>query len=395
LAGGIVVYVYLGYPLVLTLMRGVMQLADRHDKFVINENTEMPTVSLLVPVYNERHVIEAKIRDSLALEYPPDRLEIIVASDGSDDGTAQVVRRFANNPRLRFFDYPPNRGKLFVLNDTIPHVTSEIVAFSDASSVLSPDAIRRLAAKFADPRVGGVSASYAVTKRNQALHGLQEDLYWQYESFLKRQEAAIGSILGCHGSLYAIRKDLYPYPDPLTINDDFVIPLRILRQGYRIVYEPSAVATEEAKEMSGFGRRIRIMTGNFRQIREVGALLHPVHPMELFFYLSHKGGRLIVPWALVVALIANACLLDKPFYRGIFALQLGFYALAAVGGLWPSCPRAIQFPFYFSMINIAAFLGLYYWLSPRNAVVWKEVRSPPIHPAGAQARAPQGGTDDP
>ena len=388
-AAVVVVYVYGGYPLVLVLLRRLL-----HGQVVrataATHPGVAPTVSLIVAAYNESEVIEAKVRNSLALEYPEGRLEIVVASDGSRDDTAEIVRPFTDDPRVRLFELPDNRGKLHVLNDTMPHVHGEIVAFSDASSMLAPDALRRLLANFADPRVGGVCGSYNVTGRNQAPLGALEDLYWRYEAFLKRQEAAIGSILGCHGSLYAIRKDLYPFPDPRTINDDFVIPLRILQQGYRIAYEPAAVATEEAKEMCGFTRRIRVMTGNFRQLRELGPLLRPFRPLEFFFYLSHKAGRLIVPWALIVALIANVRLLDRPFYRCTFGLQLGFYALAAAGSLWPLRPRVLRLPFYFSMMNLAAFLGLYYALSRRNGVAWKSERPPPIPPraTGLRSREP-------
>src|SRR5262249_28935936 len=209
------------------------------------------------------------VRNALALDYPADRLEIVVASDGSRDATAEIVQRFGDDPRVRLFAYPENRGKLHVLNETIPHLRGQIVAFSDAASILAPDALCRLVAHFDDPQVGAVSGVYRVTEQDRAVHGMPEALYWRYETFLKLQETALGSILGCHGSLYAIRKDLYPFPDPRTINDDYTIPLRILQRGYRIAYEPAAVATEEAKEMSGFSRRIRIMTGNFDQLREL------------------------------------------------------------------------------------------------------------------------------
>jgi cellulose synthase/poly-beta-1,6-N-acetylglucosamine synthase-like glycosyltransferase len=237
--------------------------------------------------------------------------------------------------------------------------------------MLARDAMLILVANFANPRVGAVSGVYRVTRRDQASHGRQEHLYWRYETFLKIQESAMGSSLGCHGSLYAIRKELYPFPDPRTINDDYVIPLRVLQQGYRTVYEPGAVATEEAREMGGFGRRVRIMTGNFRQLRELAALVRPFRPLELFFFLSHKAGRLIVPWALIVAFFANASLLDRPFFQAIFAVQLCFYALAVAGALWPLQPRVLRLPFFFSMINVASFFGFYYAISGRRNVAWK------------------------
>jgi hypothetical protein len=150
-----------------------------------------------------------------------------------------------------------------------------------------------------------------------------------------------------------------------------VIPLRILQQGYRIVYEPEAVAAEEAREMGGVSRRIRIMTGNFRQLRELGHLFRPFRPMELFFFLSHKVGRLIVPWSLLVALIANFWLLHRPFFQWTLGLQLGFYALAGAGAVWPLRPQVLRLPCFFCMINVASFLGFYYAVSGRRTVVWK------------------------
>jgi cellulose synthase/poly-beta-1,6-N-acetylglucosamine synthase-like glycosyltransferase len=281
------------------------------------------------------------------------------------------VQRLADGRRVRLFDYPVNRGKLHVLNDAVPHLRGEIVAFSDAASMLEPGALRRLVASFADPAVGAVSGVYRVTRREEAAHGKQEDLYWRYETFLKRQEAAIGAVLGAHGSLYAVRRALYPFPDPRTINDDYVIPLRILQRGYRVAYEPGAVAFEEAREMGGFGRRIRIMTGNFEQLRELGALLRPVRPLPLLVFLSHKAGRLVVPPALLASFAANAALLDRPLYRGAFALQLLFYALGLAGGIWRLRPRILRLPYYFCMINAAAFVGLYHALRGGRRVAWK------------------------
>ena len=219
--------------------------------------------------YNEARVIERKIRNALELDYPAERLEIVVASDGSSDGTAEVARRVAieleAGERVRVLDYPVNRGKLAVLNETIPQVRGDIVVFSDASSMLAPDAVRQLVANFADPEVGAASGIYRVRKQEESRLGVQEDFYWQYETFLKQQESRLGVVLGAHGSLYAIRKVLYPFPSTGLINDDYIVPLRILQQGHRVAYEMGAVAYEEASEMGGFSRRVRIMAGNFEQ----------------------------------------------------------------------------------------------------------------------------------
>ena len=232
---GIVVYVYLGYPLLLAVL-GTVFPRKRHAA------PHEPTVSLLVAAYNEAKVITAKLKNSLALEYPTEKLEIVVASDGSTDGTVELASHLADGKRVRVLPFPDNRGKLYVLNDSVRKLRGDIVVFSDAASMLEPDAVRRLMENFADPHVGGVSGIYSVRKTEQAQLGASEDLYWKYETFLKRQESRLGSILGCHGALYAIRKSLYPFPAPSTINDDYVIPIRVLQQGYRVVYDPRAVA---------------------------------------------------------------------------------------------------------------------------------------------------------
>jgi len=366
-SAALAVYVYAGYPILLAVLRRVA-------KHPVAKRPIEPTVSLLVAAYNEADVIEAKIRNALELDYPADRLEIAIACDGPNDGTTAIAQRVAaqiGGGRVRVFAYPVNRGKLHALNDTIPQLTGDIVAFSDASSMLAPDAMRLLVANFADEDVGAASGVYRVLRGDEAALGKQEDFYWKYETYLKLAEADVGSILGCHGSLYAIRRALYPFPKPGTINDDYVIPMRILSRGYRVAYEPAAVAYEEAHEMGGFSRRVRIMTGNFEQLHEMKALIRPLRPGPLFFFLSHKAGRLVVPIAMLAMLGANLFLLDRPFYRALFALQLAFYALVLLGALVRLKPKVLRLPYYFCMINAAAFLGMYHALRGGRTLAWK------------------------
>lgn len=360
----IVAYTYLGYPIVLRLLRLVVRRP-------VTRAPIEPFVSILVPAYNESDVIAEKIRNVLAIDYPADRYELAVACDGPSDGTSEVVQSMADGHRVRAFIFEQNRGKLYVLNDVVPELKGEIVAFSDASSMLEPNALRELVASFADPAIGAVSGVYRVRKKDAAHLGRQEDFYWKYETFLKKQEAALGSILGAHGSLYAIRKSLYPFPNPATINDDYVIPLRIVQRGFRVAYEPAAVAYEEAHEMGGFGRRVRIMAGNFEQLREIRPLLRPFRPLMLFFFLSHKVARLIVPAALIAAAVCNLLLLNAPLYRALGAAQLVFYALVGLGSAWQLRPKVLRLPYYFCMINAAVLVGMYHALRGRQTLRWK------------------------
>jgi len=364
ISAGFVVYVYFGYPILLWVLR----LFARHPS--IKEQAE-PSVALLVAAHNEADVIASKLRNALALDYPAEKLQIVVASDGSQDNTAEIVRSIAQGEgvgRIQLLEFMENRGKVITLNDAVGKLTSEIVAFSDASSMLAPDSVRRLTEHFADTRVGAVSGVYRLLKQDQAKLGGQEDFYWKYETFLKIQEARLGAFTGAHGSLYAIRRELYPFPRANTINDDFVIPMRIRQRGYRIDYEPAAVAYEEAQEMEGFSRRVRITAGNIDQLREIPGMLWPPQLMSLFCLLSHKAARLLVPVSMLLVLVLNCLLWKDWLYRWLLAGQVIFYGFAALGALVALRPRSLRLPYYFCMINFAFFAWIYFALRLRRLV---------------------------
>ncbi len=359
------VYAYFGYPLVLLALglfihRGVKKTAGYE-----------PSVSLLIPAYNEEDVIERKIQNSLTLDYPAAKLEIVVASDGSTDNTAVLAQRLADGARVRVLAYQQNQGKIGTLNSAVPELHGEIIIFSDAASMIYPDAIRQLMSNFADPTIGAVSGKYTVIKADEIGIGKSEDFYWKYETFLKVQESELASTLGGHGHLHAIRRDLYPFPHKGTINDDYVIPVSVLARNYRAVYEPSAIVYEEAHEMAGFGRRVRIMAGNIQQLREITGVIQPFRPLPLFFFLSHKVTRLVVPFAMIAALVANLFLLDRPVYQALLALQCVFYLLAVIGAVHQIKLKLVMLPFYFCMINVAVFFAVYHALTSRRKMAWK------------------------
>jgi cellulose synthase/poly-beta-1,6-N-acetylglucosamine synthase-like glycosyltransferase len=355
ISAGFPVYIYIGYPILLWGLQAIFRPSPRRPSVE-------PSVSLLVAAYNEAAVIADKIRNSLALDYPPDKLEIVIASDGSKDATAEIVRSFAGGEsggRVRLLNFEENRGKTAVLNEAVPELHGEIVAFSDASSMLAGDSIRKLVQSFSDPHVGAASGVYRLLKTDQARLGSQENLYWRYETFLKVQEAKLGAFTGAHGSLYAIRRELYPFPSADTINDDFTIPLRILERGYRVAYEPAAVAYEEAHEMEGFSRRVRITAGNIEQLREIKSLTWRSRPFVLFCLLSHKTGRLLVPVFILVALAANVVLGRQFPYNWFLWGQVLFYGLAVLGAMVSLRPKILRLPYYFCMINSALFAWVY------------------------------------
>lgn len=355
ISAGFAVYVYIGYPILVWGLQTVVGSRPRREPIE-------PTVSLLVAAYNEAGVIADKIRNSLALDYPVDKLEVVIASDGSTDATTKIVRSFAESEtggRIRLLDFQKHRGKMAVLNDAVPELHGEIVAFSDASSMLAPHSLRTLVQSFSDPRTGAASGGYRLLKKDRARLGPQEDLYWKYETFLKAQEARLGACTGAHGALHAVRRTLYPFPSPDTINDDFTIPVRILGRGYRVAYEPTAAAYEDADEMEGFSRRVRISAGNMQQLSEIGRLIWPPRPIELLCLLSHKTGRLFVPVFMLIALAANIKLRGEFPYNWLLAGQALFYGLALLGAAVRLKPKVLRLPYYFCMINSALFAWVY------------------------------------
>jgi cellulose synthase/poly-beta-1,6-N-acetylglucosamine synthase-like glycosyltransferase len=362
------VYAYFGYPATLLLLRRIMHRE-------VKKRAITPSLSLLVPAYNEEANIERKIRNSLELDYPAELIEIVIACDGSKDNTARLAKALSEaaeaQGRVRVLDFPVNRGKILTLNAAVQELRGEIIVFSDASAILNRDACRKLIRNFADPRVGAVSGKYTVIKPHEVNIGSSEDFYWKYETFLKTQEAELSSTLGGHGHLHAIRAELYPFPPAGTINDDYIIHASVIAKGWRAVYEPEAVIREEAHEMTGFGRRVRIMAGNIQQLREIRPLLNPLRPMPVFFFLCHKGMRLVVPFAMIAAFIANLFLLGKPVYQALLAIQIIFYVAAVCGWMVRLRPKFLMLPYYFSMINAATFLGAYYAVTGMRRMRWK------------------------
>ena len=362
------IYAYAGYPLTLLLLRRILHRE-------VKKASITPSLSLLVPAYNESSNIERKVRNSLALDYPPDRLEVVIACDGSKDETPELAQRLASSDeaggRVRVLDFPVNQGKIMTLNAAVRELRGEIIVFSDASAILNRDALRMLIRNFADPQVGAVSGKYTVIKPQEVNIGASEDFYWKYETFLKTQEAQLSSTLGGHGHLHAIRAELYPFPRPGTINDDYIIHASVIGKGWRAVYEPEAIIREEAHEMTGFGRRVRIMAGNIQQLREIRTLLRPLRPLPIFFFLCHKGLRLVVPFAMIGILIVNLFLLNRPLYQALFVGQVIFYLLAIGGSMIRLRPKFLMLPYYFSMINAATFLGAYHAFTGLRRMRWK------------------------
>ena len=362
-------YVYVGYPvLVAILARFFGRDPQRKDI--------MPSVSLLIPAYNEEAHLEAKLCNSLLLDYPKEKLEIVVASDGSTDRTNAIAESFRAQG-VKLFAMRDNIGKSAMLSRTVPLLRGEIVIFSDASSELEPDALRQLVRNFADWRVGCASGLYRL-RESKDVRGEGEGLYWKYEIFLKQQESRLHSILGAHGAFYAIRKQLFGRLGGSSINDDYLIPMQIVAQGYRAVYEPTAVAWErEAASLKGeFARRRRIAAGNCQQIVQLRALLDPLRGWIALCFFSHKFLRTLAPLFLLTLLVSSFWLL-QPWAAVFLALQGLVYASALLGYVFQRQGRLVRWlspPLYFCMGNLAMLAGMFKFCFGRQRISWERAR---------------------
>lgn len=370
-----VAYAYLGYPAVLWALSPVFG-KDRAVREV--PDADLPGVALLIVAHNEAEVIEQRLRNALACEYPRDRFKVVVASDGSDDGTVEICRRFED--RITPLMFPIRRGKPATLNAALEHLDADIVVLSDANTSMDKDAVRLLARRFADPRVGAVCGRLILSDRPGS--GNADGIYWRYETFLKRCEGRLNGLLGANGGLYAIRRSLMKPLPAGTVVDDFVIPLMAkLESGCRLEYEPLAVAHEEtAPNLGGeFRRRARIGNGGFQALGVLWPLLSPRYGWTAFTFWSHKVLRWICPFFLIGALLACGVLAANPLFRMMLAAQVAFYVIAAGACLLPprnAACRLLRVSSFFTSMNLALLVGFMRWLRGRQAAVWNRTERP-------------------
>jgi cellulose synthase/poly-beta-1,6-N-acetylglucosamine synthase-like glycosyltransferase len=367
----LVVFIYAVYPiLVWWLSRGI----GPTDPAASTRDEEWPRLTLLIAAYNEESVIEQRVRNALEMDYPRDRLEIVIGLDGCRDGTAEIVHRFGQEG-VRLLDFDERRGKASVLNSAMNRVEGEIVLMSDANTEVDPQAARRLVRWFQDSRVGAVVGRLILTDPRSGRNA--DGLYWKYETFLKRCEGRMGALLGANGAIYAIRRDLYVPIPPETIIDDFVIPLLAkLRSGCAIVYDPSAVAREETppEVSSEFHRRARIGAGGFQSIALLWKLLDPRRGWVAFTFFSHKVLRWLCPFFLIGLLASNALLLETPFFAWLFGAQLSFYGISLVAAVEPvrlKLPTLSRLMTMFTGMNAALLVGFVRWISRRQNAAWR------------------------
>ena len=339
---------------------------------------EWPEASLIIAAHNEEAVLRAKLENALAMDYPAERLDIIVVSDASNDGTDHIAAEFAERG-VRLHRQEARGGKTEAQNAGVRLARGQFVAFSDANSMYAPNALKRLLAPFADERIGCVCGELQYANPDEQGAGKGEGLYWRYEQFLKRRESLLSSALGANGAIYALRRELFVELRGDIISD-FVAPLGAWRRGFRIAYEPTAVATEYSSVRFGdeFRRRRRIVSRSLYGLWTEAGVLNPfAHFFFAFQMFSHKLLRWLVPVWLVVVLAVNIPLATDGYYGLLLALQVAFYGLAALGLLLPErLGRCWLFyvPAYFTATNWGTLLGLLSFLTGRRHRVWQPAR---------------------
>jgi cellulose synthase/poly-beta-1,6-N-acetylglucosamine synthase-like glycosyltransferase len=363
-SAGLVVYTQLGYPLLLV---GLDRLRRPHEADVLpGGDGDLPDVSLVVAAYNERPVIADKVRNALSLDYPREKLEVLVSVDGATDGTAERAREAGADLVLE----NPRGGKVRAQDAAVQRARGEIVAFSDANATWEPGALRALVAPFVNPRVGYVCGSVAFTVEDGASN--QEGLYWRYEMWVRALESRLASVTAGNGAIYATRKDAYLVVDPV-MGHDLSLPFNLVKRGWRALYAPAARATEKmVPTVEGeFARKRRIMSHTWPIVVR-GGMLSPRGYGALYGLMiaSHRFLRYASPFLHLVALGANAALLDEGHaYRAAFAAQAGLLGAAAAAGAVPARPLLVARYYVLTTASVAA--GLADWLRRGTPAGWE------------------------
>lgn len=362
-------YIYFGYPILIWALSANSAPRPTSCKF-------SSTVSIVVVAHNESKRIGQRIENLLALDYPSHLLDIVIASDGSTDDTVKQASRYKDRG-VRVVEFGKNRGKPAVLNDLIPGLKSEIVVFADARQSIPPESLQMLLANFTDPEVGAVSGELILESDPHGHVGEGVGFYWRYEKFIRRCESGVDSMIGATGAYYAIRRRLYREIPEETILDDVLIPMLIVRQGYRVVQEGGAVAYDKIFNTSKaeFSRKVRTIAGNFQLFSLAPWLLNPAVNRLWFQTFSHKLLRLLSPLFLIIVLASNYWLLDILLYQVLIAIQFLFYSAATFGYLLRSYATKgplLNVPYAFCLLNWATVVGSLRYFSGRQRVTWEK-----------------------
>src|SRR6185312_2199012 len=370
-AAALLFYVYVGYPLLLAIL-GLFFRRPR------TKTGYTPSITVLIAAYNEEAAIRRKIEQTLSLEYPADKLEILVVSDGSTDRTDEIVES-APDPRVRLLRMKVRGGKTNGQNEGVKQCRSEIIVFSDATAIYHTKALLYLASHYSDPKVGAVSGRYKYfDPEDSSSTGLGSVAFWNYENIIKRLQSRIGTLTGCSGCIYSVRRSNYGplWPDACS---DLVQPLCIVRNGYRVAFEDRALAYEETTKNAGqeFRMRVRVATRGMRGVLSVPQLLQPWrNGWTSFQLLSHKLLRWMIPLFLLLLLAGSAANLNIAAFRLLFASQVLFYGVCLFNLLFPVHERwkILGIPLFFCTLNAAALVSMLQVFRGNKFTTWEPIR---------------------
>jgi cellulose synthase/poly-beta-1,6-N-acetylglucosamine synthase-like glycosyltransferase len=378
-----VFYTFAGYAILITVLYFIKKRIQGRKTKPEEKDTDLPRVCMFMAAYNESNYIDVKVRNLLELDYPIEKIQFLWITDGSDDGTPELLKKY---PQMEVHHLPERRGKIHAMNRGMHFVNAPIVIFSDGNTTLCRETIQIIVKTFRDPKVGCISGEKrVVSQKADGAAGTGENLYWKFESWVKRMDSELNSVVGAAGELFAIRTSLFSEVENDTILDDFIISLRIAAKGYRIAYTPDAYAIETASVSvpEELKRKVRIAAGGLQTIGRLKELFNPFRFGWLSIqYISHKVLRwTIAPFALFLLFPVNFLLFLKEhdagtlcFYSIFFFLQSFLYLLALLG--WAFERQKIRLkilfvPFYFISINYASVLGLFRFLKGKQSVNWE------------------------
>ena len=373
----LITYHHVGYPLLLKCVPD--KQPTEQDIEALKENPALPSVGLLIPAYNEAKFIADKIFNLASLDYPEDKLQVILACDGCSDNTAEIARNTLTLPEcqhlnMKVVEFEENRGKIAVVNCASRLFETDLLAMSDVSALLSLDALLQLSHLFNDEKVGLVCSHYHLIEPGTD----GEETYWRYQSYIKQKEASLGSVLGAHGAFYAIRRRLFKPLEHDTINDDFILPMRILEAGYTGLYAPHihAVELEGSDESMDFNRRTRIAAGNIQQIIRLKRLLSPSFGGIAFAFMSGKTLRMMMPWLMLIALVTSFLLWNTHWAFAALAIaQTAAYLLVMMLNVIPKSklPGVLNTLMYLVNGHAANLIGTLKYLFGQRQNRWHSI----------------------
>lgn len=366
------VHSYFIYPLIIWILAFAAPFKPGKDDVT-------PSISIIIAAYNEEKHIAAKIKNTLASDYPHNKMEILVGSDGSTDKTVLIARSYESQS-VRVYDFADNRGKTAVQNDLVQLSGNEILVFTDAASFLSKRTLKELVKAFADSRVGCVAGKMVFIDTEKNLTTASQGLYWRYESWLRELESRIGRLIGVDGPLYAVRRQCY-VPLAANVISDLITPLLVAVQGKSVIIEEKTLVLEEPTNKSSqeMKTRRRITTRGLVGLRShAGALFHAQHPWLAFQIISHKLLRWFVGPLVLLNLSVSILMADNLFFLAVTGMHLALYTAACMGWRYDRKGRALKWlkvPYYFCLVNAAALLGILDFFSGKQAISWKPVRT--------------------